>query len=75
MLSHFPYEADHSDDLRAAQWRLRDEDNVLLHGHLHTDTATGPSRPRQIHVDWDTWHRPIAAHEIAQIIELDLPMG
>lgn len=74
MLSHFPYAADHADDPRAAQWRLRDEGNVLLHGHLHTDTATGPSRPRQIHVGWDTWHRPVTAHEIAQIIEHNLPV-
>ncbi|MDN5898954.1 MAG: metallophosphoesterase family protein [Brachybacterium sp.] len=73
VISHLPYEADHTDDPRAVQWRLRDEGAVLLHGHLHTDTATDPSRPRQIHVGWDTWHRPVAAHEIAQIIEHDLP--
>lgn len=72
MLSHFPYAADHTDEPRAAQWRLRDEGNVLLHGHLHSETATDPSRPRQVHVGWDTWRRPVAAHEIAQIIELDL---
>lgn len=75
VLSHFPYEDDHTEDPRAAQWRLRDEGNTLLHGHLHTDAATDPSRPRQVHVGWDTWHRPVAAHEIAQIIEHDRPAG
>src|SRR5699024_8549870 len=72
MLSHFPYVADHTDDPRAGQGRLRDEGNVLLHGHLHFDWATDPSRPRQVHVGWDTWHRPVTAREIAQLIERDL---
>lgn len=72
MLSHFPYAADHTDDPRAGQWRLRDEGSLLLHGHLHTESATDPSRPPQVHVGWDTWHRPVTAVEIAQIIEHEL---
>lgn len=72
LLSHFPYAADHTDDPRADQWRLRDEGRVLLHGHLHTDTATDPARPRQIHVGWDAWHRPATTGDIAQIIEHDV---
>ena len=73
VLSHFPYAADHTDEPRADQWRLRDEDAVLLHGHLHTEVATDAPRPRQIHVGWDTWRRPVTADEIAQSIEHDLP--
>lgn len=69
MLSHFPYEADHTDDPREPQWRLRDEGAVLLHGHTHSASATATGLPRQIHVGWDAWRRPVTAHEVAEIIE------
>lgn len=36
LLSHFPYERDR-DEIRHAQWRLRDEGLPLLHGHTHGD--------------------------------------
>lgn len=36
-LSHFPYDGDHTSEDRHTQWRLRDEDRWLLHGHTHQD--------------------------------------
>ncbi|GAA1491581.1 metallophosphoesterase [Brachybacterium sacelli] len=72
-LSHFPYTADRTDDPRETQWRLRDEGAVLLHGHTHAASATGA--PRQIHVGWDAWRRPVAAHELSHIIEADVAIG
>lgn len=42
LLSHFPYEGDHTTDPRAGQFRLRDEGEVLLHGHMHTADKITP---------------------------------
>jgi calcineurin-like phosphoesterase family protein len=42
LLSHFPYDGDHTDDPRATQFRLRDEGEILLHGHLHTKNKITP---------------------------------
>lgn len=36
LLSHFPYHRDR-DEVRYAQWRLRDQGVPLLHGHTHGD--------------------------------------
>lgn len=36
-LSHFPFVGDHTTEDRHTQWRLRDEDRWLLHGHTHQD--------------------------------------
>lgn len=36
-LSHFPFSGDHTSEDRHTQWRLRDEDRWLLHGHTHQD--------------------------------------
>jgi calcineurin-like phosphoesterase family protein len=53
LLSHFPYDGDHTDNDRATQFRLRDEGKWLLHGHLHVNSrVTGP---RSIHVGLDAW--------------------
>lgn len=68
MLSHFPYHGDHTESPREAQWRLRDEGRVLLHGHTHTAYATMPEHTRQIHVGWDTWRRPVNDREIGHLI-------
>ena len=35
LLSHFPYEGDHTAEDRCGQYRLRDEGLWLLHGHTH----------------------------------------
>lgn len=67
-LSHFPYEDDHTDRARWSQWRLRDEGGLLIHGHLHSESAM--TSPREVHVGWDTWHRPVSIHEVAELFSL-----
>jgi calcineurin-like phosphoesterase family protein len=69
LLSHFPYEDDHTDERRHGQYRLRDEGMWLLHGHTHRDnrisqnmwqvpaTMSSPAedRGREVHVGLDAW--------------------
>lgn len=66
MLSHFPYEGDHTGEDRFDQFRLRDNGAVLLHGHVHGAWA---DKDRQINVGVDVrdW-RPVAIDEVVQII-------
>lgn len=66
MLSHFPYLGDHTDTPREMQWRLRDEGAPLIHGHLHSEVAM--TSVREVHVGWDTWHRPVSIHEIGALL-------
>lgn len=69
LLSHYPYDGDHTEGERGRQWRLRDEGGVLLHGHTHSCEAVHSSAAREIHVGWDAWGRPVAAHEVAAAVE------
>ena len=41
LLSHFPYEGDHTTEERATQFRLRDEGEWLSHGHTHQQNRLG----------------------------------
>lgn len=54
LLSHFPYELDHTDPPRALQYRLRDYGEILLHGHLHRDPPV-TVHGHEIHVGLDMW--------------------
>lgn len=72
LLSHFPYVGDHTAEDRGVKYRLQDEGDWLLHGHTHQDGVLDPSlHPRQIHVGWDSWRRPVHVDEIAEIIGPD----
>lgn len=64
LLSHFPYEGDHTDEPRYNQWRLRDYGQPLVHGHTHQATPTHPDRPNQVCVSWDAWGRPAQLDEV-----------
>ncbi|AYN57754.1 metallophosphoesterase [Arthrobacter phage DrManhattan] len=67
LLSHFPYEGDHDDRPdRYRQWRLRDEGEWLIHGHVH-DTWT--LRDRQVNVGVDKWLSPVSADLMATLID------
>lgn len=35
LMSHFPYEGDHSDEERYTEWRLPNHGQILVHGHVH----------------------------------------
>lgn len=37
LLSHFPYQGDHTATGRYQQWRLPDHGLIVLHGHTHSD--------------------------------------
>jgi calcineurin-like phosphoesterase family protein len=66
LLSHFPYEGDHTGEDRFNQFRLRDECELLLHGHVH---EAWKRRGRQFNVGVDVWDwTPVAQEEIYKII-------
>lgn len=68
LLSHYPYAGDHTAEDRYGYARLRDTGAWLLHGHTHS-TSVMELGPREIHVGWDAWRRPVAWDEIENIIE------
>lgn len=66
LLSHFPFEGDHSREDRYTQYRLRDEGDWLLHGHTH---SASKGFGRQIHVGVDAWGMtPVFLEQIEAII-------
>lgn len=66
VLSHFPYEADHTDEPRFRQFRLRDEGRWLLHGHVHGEYTV---RQRGVNVGVDVWDfTPVNVHDLARLI-------
>ncbi|MEL4356919.1 MULTISPECIES: metallophosphoesterase family protein [unclassified Luteococcus] len=67
LLTHFSYEGFHPNDDRFAQWRLRDNGAVAVHGHTHGQERTTRSTQGslQVHVGLDAWHlRPVTPDEI-----------
>ena len=72
LLSHFPYEGDHTVEQRFNQWRLRDYGLPLIHGHTHQPTPTDAHHPHQVCVSWDAWDRPAKLHEVMAALGLGL---
>lgn len=82
LLSHFPYEHDHTAPVRHTQFRLRDEGLWLLHGHTHAKERLGPHpryhevfpgpaipRGREVHVGLDAWSlQPAGEAEVIGVI-------
>ena len=68
MLSHFPYRDPDGDDRQFRAWQLEASDDWLLHGHTHSHAAVDADLPRQIHVGWDAWQRPVSEAEILRSI-------
>lgn len=56
LLSHLPYDGDHTEDERFTQWRLRDEGTPLFHGHTHGPETVNYSQAGtlQVHVGVDS---------------------
>jgi len=66
LLSHYPYEGDHTATERYSQYRLRDEGLWLLHGHTHSPERING---RQIQVGVDAWGlAPVSIDEIAELM-------
>ena len=72
LLSHFPYQGDHTVEERFNQWRLRDYGQPLVHGHTHQTTPTDPTRANQVCVSWDAWGRPAKLHEVMNTLRRDV---
>ena len=73
VLSHFPYDADHTDDPRYMEYRPVDKGYTLMCGHLHLNEFDAPVfRSKlgtlQIHVGVDQWKRPVSRDEIELLI-------
>ena len=65
-LSHFPYSADHTAQVRYPEHRPPDNGGWLAHGHLH---EMWRQEGRQINVGVDAWGlRPVHVDEIAELI-------
>ena len=75
IMSHFPYEADHTNDARYMEFRPKDEGNVLIHGHTHENNIVSRSAKGtlQIHVGADAWeYTPVSEDQIVTILESQL---
>ena len=65
-LCHFPYDGDHTADVRYPEWRPEDNGGWLLHGHVHD---LWRQNGRQINVGCDVWdYTPVSDARIAGII-------
>jgi calcineurin-like phosphoesterase family protein len=81
-LSHFPYEADHFDNARYMEFRLKDEGTVLVHGHTHAEheklgmdsrVSRSVAGTLQIHVGQDAWnYRPVSEGEVLNLIKSNM---
>lgn len=69
LLSHFPYEGDR-DEIRFAQYRLRDLGEPLVHGHTHSMERVSWSSEGtpMVCVSWDAWGRPAFLSEVAFLV-------
>lgn len=66
LLSHFPYQADHTAVTRFDQYRLRDCGELLMHGHVHSADRL---RGREIHVGLDAWElKPVSGREVEELL-------
>jgi calcineurin-like phosphoesterase family protein len=68
LLSHFPYDGDHTDEDRFEQFRLRDHGVPLLHGHVHEAYRERRSALGTwgINVGVDVWDwAPVSEHVLA----------
>ena len=71
MLSHYPYDGDHSDEDRYDEFRLRDSGVPLLHGHTHSSEKLSRSNrgTKQIHVGLDAWGlKPVSLGMVQNLI-------
>ena len=65
-MSHFPYDGDHTAEIRYPEWRPEDNGGWLLHGHVHD---LWRQNGRQINVGCDVWDfTPVSDARIAEII-------
>lgn len=71
MLSHYPYDGDHSEADRHTQLRLRDEGAPVIHGHTHAAAALSHSAKGtpQVCVSLDAWNlHPASKEELGAVL-------
>ena len=71
LLSHFPYNSDHTEADRYTQYRLRDEGKPLFHGHTHLPNRISLSEKGtpMIHVGLDAWDmKLVSAHDAFSLL-------
>lgn len=76
LMSHFPYDGDSRGVDRHSGARLRDEGQVLLHGHVHGKFKTHRSAATgalQVNVGVDVWdYTPVSMTTLAHLIDNEL---
>ena len=75
VLSHFPYDGDHTDEERFASRRPKDDGKVLIHGHIHEPDVVSYSNngTLQIHIGVDAHdYAPVSLETVAQIVEEEI---
>jgi calcineurin-like phosphoesterase family protein len=66
MISHLPYEGDHTEVDRFVQWRPRDRGAWLICGHVHAEWKTSG---RQVNVGLDVWGmRPVSETQLVPLL-------
>lgn len=73
MLSHYPYDGDHSEVDRHTQLRLRDEGAPIIHGHTHAREVLSRSAQGtpQVCVSLDAWGLyPASKEELEEVLRL-----
>lgn len=71
LISHFPYDGDHTADARYEQYRLRDLGVPIIHGHTHSAMPVSFSGKRtlQIHVGMDAnQYTPVREDKIISVL-------
>jgi calcineurin-like phosphoesterase family protein len=66
-LSHFPVTIDRPGK-RERFWKLRDEGQLLLHGHTHSTQRL--TSPRELHVGVDAWSRLVTRDDVVELLGL-----
>lgn len=72
VMSHYPYVGDHTTEVRDVQWRLRDMQTPLVHGHTHSSNLYSESDKGtpQVCVSLEaTGLKPLTACNILEILE------
>lgn len=74
VLSHYPYESDHSDNPRFMDIRAKDDGVAIVHGHTHATEKISYSAAGtlQIHVGVTAWnYYPVPEDEIYEMLLVD----
>ena len=69
MISHYPYNGDHTNVDRDVQYRMRDEGMPIIHGHTHSSRQFSHSARRtpQVHIGVDAWdYTPVRVDDVAR---------